>query len=501
MAKKTFDVYGAWKIVCKDQLAFRRARARKCVQEPLICVLFILLSVLLAVPAYYMVVVEQVVDGGSVPIQIPLLWQINDWFWGLFSDPERVTFMGYAAVMVIPFAVCVAIGLPWRLISKACAPIAIRNKEESLPEDYLGQLEAINKKIAAIPSVDPPAWGIVTLIGVLVSSLAGCAISMVVAIHGKLDISNVLVISFILQGLQFGCSVLLGFFVRLITFCRRPYPHYESIADDAGKALRAEQKAIKQQQEEQQRQALYNQGADAFFAGDYKTAKQILSNVHFKDSADAEALVLLSSDKKDKSIESVRKTYGQLWKAWEKGFRDPRVREATKTALDIFILVIDEAAQPDMLKAFACFLASDWMGVSNALETHVKYSYPDAVALDIVCRTMDHRNDPDKYPEWLKALKTAKQRRISEMYLEVCDELIGKMENAIRENEAQKNRIAEERRRREASYTPPYSTYGGLPPWAEPSGWTDFRTGEPLYRVDGRIVNANGEEVSVAWWD
>ena len=30
------------------------------------------------------------------------------------------------------------------------------------------------------------------------------------------------------------------------------------------------------------------------------------------------------------------------------------------------ILVIDEAAQPDMLNAFACFLVSDWMGVSNA---------------------------------------------------------------------------------------------------------------------------------------
>ncbi len=501
MAKKSFDVYGAWKIVCEDQLAFRRARARKCIQEPLICALFILLTALLAVPAYYMVVVEEVIDQGGVPMQIPLLWQINHWFWGLFSDPERVTFMGYASVMAIPFAVCVAIGLPWRLISKVWAAIAIRNKEESLPEDYLGQLEAINKKIAAIHPVDPSAWGLVTLIGILISTLAGCAISMVVAIHGKLDFSNVLVISFILQGLQFGISLLLGFFTRLITFCRRPYPHYESIADDAGKALRAEQKSIKQQQEEQQRQSLYNQGADAFFAGDYKNAKQILSKVHFKDSADAEALVLLSSEKKDKSIDSIRKTYGQLWKAWEKGFRDPRVREATKTALDVFIPVIDEAAQPDMLKAFACFLESDWMGVSNALEEHVKYSYPDAVALDIVCRTMDHRNDPDKYAEWLKALKTAKQRRISEMYIEVCGELIGKMEVAIRQNEDRKKRMAEERRLRETSYTPPPSTHGGLPPWAEPSGWTDFRTGDPLYRVDGRIVDANGEEVSVAWWD
>ena len=499
MEKKNFDVYGAWKTVCSDELAIRRSRARKLVQEPVICVLFILLTAVLALPAYYMIVVEEVIDQGGTPMQIPVLWQINDWFWGLFTDPDRVTFMGYAAVMVIPIVVCVAIGLPWRLISKLWAKIAIRDKKEPMPENYMEQLVTLNKKIATMEQMKTPKWGIVMCIGILAATLLGCAISMVVAINGKLELSLVLVQSFVLQGLQFGASVLLGFFTRLITFSRRPYPHYEDIAYDVAKALKDEQNAEKERKEEQERTEAFNKGAEAFFAGDYKTAKTILQKVHFKDSSDAEALVLLSSEKKDQSIDGIRKTYGQLWDAWEKGVRDKRVKEATKTALAMYIVVIDEAAQPDMLKAFACFIAQDWRGASRALAPHVKYNYPDAVALDIVCRTMDDRNDPDEYPDWLKALKTAKQRQISEMYIEVCDELIGKLEVSIRENEERKKRAAEERSRRESSYTP--TTYPGIPSWAEPSGWTDFRTGEPLYRVNGRIVNANGEEVSAAWWD
>lgn len=500
MAKKTFDVYNAWNTVCADELAIRRYKARKLILEPIICVLFILLTALLAIPAYYMIVVEEVIDQGGIPMQIPLLWQINHWFWGLFTDPERVTFMGYATVMVVPPVVCVAIGLPWRLISKVWAKFAIREKREEMPQVYLEQLEALNKKICNLQKLTNPEWGVVMCIGILVATMFGCAVSMVTAINGKLDLSLVLVMSFVLQGLQFGTSVLLGFFTRLITFSRSPNTHYESIAYDSAKALKEEQKAEQERKEEQEQLALYHQGADAFFSGDYKTAKKILHNVHLKDSGDAQALVLLSSEQKDQSITGIRKTYGQLWDAWERGFRDKRVREATNIALEAFIKAIDEAAQEDIIKAYACFLTSDWDGACRALATHVKYGYPDAVALDIVCRTMGDKNDPDKYPEWLKALKTAKQRRISEMYIEVCDELIGKMEVAIRQNEDRQKRLAQERKRREANYSP-LPTFGGIPSWAEPSGWTDFRTGEPLYRVNGRIVNANGEEVSVAWWD
>ncbi len=40
-------------------------------------------------------------------------------------------------------------------------------------------------------------------------------------------------------------------------------------------------------------------------------------------------------------------------------------------------------------------------------------------------------------------------------------------------------------------------------PKLESTIWSDFRTGEQLYRrsTDGKIVNGSGEEVSVAWWD
>ncbi len=499
MEKKQFDVNSAWKTVCEDELALKRSRARKLVLDPLVCILFIVLTVLLTLVAYYMLVVEQVMRNGCDPMEIPLLWQINGWVWVKLLEVEEVTMVAYFAAIVIPFVVCVAIGMPCRLISKLCAKLAIRENNEPLTGTYLEQLETLNRKIAALQQTKTPKWGIVTCFGILAGSLLGCAICLVVGIPGKLSTDQLLVVSFVLQGMQFGASVLLGFFTRLISFSRRPYPNYDDIAYDAARALKAEQKAEKERREERERMEAFNKGAEAFFAGDYKTAKTILQKIHLKDSADAEALVLLSSEKKDQSIDGIRKTYGQLWNAWGKGFRDKRVREATKTALALYIVAIDEAAQPDMLKAFACFLAQDWRGASRALEPHVKYNYPDAVALDIVCRTMDDRNDPDKYPDWLKALKTAKQRQISEMYIEVCDELIGKLEVSIRQNEERKKRAAEERRRRESSYTLP--SFGGIPSWAEPSGWTDFRTGEPLYRVDGRIVNANGEEVSVAWWD
>lgn len=499
MAKKNFDVYSAWKTLCEDELAIRRSLARRRVYEPVVCILFILLTGILAILAYYMVVVEQVIRRGGAPIEIPLLWQLSNWLWVRLRDIEEVTFLVYAAVMAIPPVVCVIIGLPCRLLSKGLVKLSVREKNESMPGDYIGQLEAIRGKIAALEKITSPKWGVVMCLGILAVTLMGCAVSLLVAIDGKLEISHALVLSFVLQGMQFGFSVLLGFFTRLITFSRRPYPNYRSFTYELEKTWKAEQKAEQKRKEEQEQLDLYAQGAEAFFAEDYATAKMLLQKVKLKNSGDTEALLLLSSEKKDQSIDGIRKTYGQLWDAWEKGFRDSRAREATKAALDVFIPVIDDAAQPDMLKAYACFLAQDWNGASRALTPHVKYSYPDAVALDIVCRTMGDQNDPDKYPDWLKALKTAKQRRISEMFIEICDELIGKLEVVIRQNEDHKKQLAEERRRRAASYTPP--TIGGLPSWAESSGWTDFRTGEPLYRVDGRIVNARGEEVSAAWWD
>jgi hypothetical protein len=48
------------------------------------------------------------------------------------------------------------------------------------------------------------------------------------------------------------------------------------------------------------------------------------------------------------------------------------------------------------------------------------------------------------------------------------------------------------------------SSYSGstyTPTTRQPSGWTDFRTGETLYREGDKIVNSKGEEVSPAWWE
>jgi hypothetical protein len=85
---------------------------------------------------------------------------------------------------------------------------------------------------------------------------------------------------------------------------------------------------------------------------------------------------------------------------------------------------------------------------------------------------------------------------------EILEEIVDKLESNIR----YKTELEEEEKRRARktpSFSPEFyhSLSAPLSTWAEDSGWTDFRTGETLYRVEGRIVNAKGEEVSAAWWD
>ena len=68
--------------------------------------------------------------------------------------------------------------------------------------------------------------------------------------------------------------------------------------------------------------------------------------------------------------------------------------------------------------------------------------------------------------------------------------------------EAEKRRSSSSTRSYSSYDTSSYSSYSYTPePQRETTIWSDWRTGEPLYREGDKIVNGKGEEVSVAWWD
>lgn len=90
-------------------------------------------------------------------------------------------------------------------------------------------------------------------------------------------------------------------------------------------------------------------------------------------------------------------------------------------------------------------------------------------------------------------LKLVKKARDSRQCSYDCREVITSLEAAIEEAKAPKYTPSY------SSYTPSYSSY--TQPERERSGWYDWRNGEPLYRENGKIVNAKGEEVSAVWWD
>ena len=210
---------------------------------------------------------------------------------------------------------------------------------------------------------------------------------------------------------------------------------------------------------------------------------------HFKD---------IIKDLETDATEQVRKAYDSLWKAKDLGFVNDKIRQAVDEWLSVLTPTVKLLAQDDMLKAYTYIIADQTDRLVYDCAPHVEYGHPDAVVIQIYAYIRsEHLNNPDRYEAWLKDLKMAKRRGVSEEFEEFIEMLITKLDDQIRINK-EYERIE---RRRAATYTPTYSMGGPISSWAEPSGWTDFRTGETLYRVEGRIVNGNGEEVSVAWWE
>ena len=133
---------------------------------------------------------------------------------------------------------------------------------------------------------------------------------------------------------------------------------------------------------------------------------------------------------------------------------------------------------------------------------HADYGHPDAIVMKIsgLVNMSESAISTSCCESYIKDLKMAKRRGISLIVTDLTENLIDYLERQIRRNK-EFEKLEEERQRKAAKYTPTYGMGGPLSSWADFSGWYDFRTGEPLYRVEGRIVNGNGEEVSPAWWE
>lgn len=266
------------------------------------------------------------------------------------------------------------------------------------------------------------------------------------------------------------------------------------------KQIAKEEKEREAAEKENARQEKIQKGIDLFLKGEYAEAKKLFKNFTDSKCGDVVAIKILCDKKKSESTNALRDSYDVLWKAKDLGFYNSEIRKAVDYALDAITPKIHELALPDMLKIYQNYLDGYDGSVVYECEKHVEYGYPDAIVIQIFTKIKnEHTNNPNRYPEWLEKVKLAKRRGFSVISEDVADEIIERLEATIRYNE----QIEKENKRRESeiSFTPSLYTSGPLSSWAEPSGWTDFRTGEPLYRVEGRIVNGNGEEVSAAWWE
>lgn len=271
------------------------------------------------------------------------------------------------------------------------------------------------------------------------------------------------------------------------------------LANEIQSQLKKEAAAEKKQKQAAERQEKLERGIRLFLDGERKEAAKLLKNFSDNTCGDVAAIEVLAGEVGE-SVEAVRQAYDRLWKAKDLGFYNAEIRKAVDEALGVVTPVVDAAAQEDMLKIMQNFLNGHYGSLQMNCQPHIAYGYPDAIVLDIVTRVQsDVLNNPKYYGEWLEKMKLAKRRGLSDFAKDITDELITKLENAIRYNAE-----AEERKRTEkteTSFSPSFYRTGPLSEWAEESGWTDFRTGDPLYRVDGNIVNAKGEIVSPAWWD
>lgn len=295
-------------------------------------------------------------------------------------------------------------------------------------------------------------------------------------------------------------TVVWGLF-NLVIFPPRPAEMQGfKLVTEAEQVIKKEAEEARQRRRDAELRKKIDHGIQSFLAGDYEEARKTFQDFGKTTCGEVAAIRILCDGNGGDTIEALRNSYDGLWKAKDLGFCNDKVRKAVDFALEKITPVIMEEAQPDMLEIYKNYLDGYNGSVVYKCEKHVAYGHPDAIVVQVITKLQsDIYNRPENYEEFLKQLKLAKRRGIRLVDESYVAEFITELEVTIR-----KNQVLEEQRKRREQQQPVVPTYGqsgALSTWAEPSGWTDFRTGETLYRVEGRIVNGKGEEVSPAWWD
>lgn len=431
-------------------------------------------------------------------IPIPTLWDKLDAFLREAPNNIIVVSMGGAAVLAI-------VGAIVAIILRAATNKVGAFKKDVLPPPANKTLKSA---LARAEQLDALWWKksrrflLALLLGVLGVAIMATVSTLMCKNAGAGEDA---VFDSIFIGIQsaFSYWVLWGV---LKLYILTPVPSEQNshkLVSDIEREIKKQTELAQKQAEEAARKEKIQQGIQLFLDGKYSEAKKLLHNVSAAKCGDVAAIKILASQKSGNTLESLRNSYDQLWKAKDLGFYNDKIRQAVDLALESVTPIVREQAQGDMFRIFQSFLDDYYGDVIHDCEPHVAYGHPDAIIMQVLCKIQTSTNSRARtYAEWLELIKIAKRRGVADFLEEISDEIVEKLESNIRYRKE-----FEEEQKRRAQQAPSFSPefYQGLvsplPTWAEDSGWTDFRTGETLYRVEGRIVNAKGEEVSAAWWE
>ena len=487
-----------WERLRQEENLYYTWKRRKRIRDTVMGVFFTFMVWLLALVTHfsYAACFTQITFHRKL-IPIPALWNKLDAF--LIEAPDNiiVVSMGAACVLAI-------VGAIFAILLRTATNKVGAYKKDILPSPASKTLKSA---LARAKQLDNLWWKkskrflLALLLGVLGVAIMATVSTLMCKNSGA---SEDAVLDSIFIGIQsaFTYWVLWGV---LKLYIITPVPSEQSshkLVSDIEREIKKQAELAKKEAEATARQQKIEQGIQLFLDGKYSEAKKLLHNFSASKCGDVAAIKILSDKKSGNTLKSLRESYDLLWKAKDLGFYNDKIRQAVDLALETVTPIVREQAQEDMFNIFRSFLNDYYGDVIYDCEAHVAYGHPDAIIMQVLCKIQTATSSSaGTYAKWLELIKIAKRRGVSDFLEEISDEIVEKLESNIR----YKKELEEEKRRaREApSFSPEF--YQGLvsplPTWAENSGWTDFRTGETLYRVEGRIVNAKGEEVSAAWWE
>lgn len=496
MSKQTFTPQSAMDALLAEERIMRRMIPRLKIAEPVVSVLFQLIIWSFGLATCYFMAVFNLTEDPSYPIlQVPGLWELYEQLILGAADPELALMIMIVIGYPVAFVACVFVGLLLKLLIRPSHP----KQDDTLPADELEAWNCVIRKADQLIAMTRPEDHLLRWNNLLICLYVIVTLILsffVVGLHHP-DFFGLLVLEIVIGAFHLGLSALTFLFIRLAVLRHEPDSIAESTKANAMRVRSGEERRRKQEQQAQEKAAKIQQGIALFNEGKYEEARKLLKGIQNSTSGDLAAIQLLTDTKLGSAEDGAERAYKLLWDAKELGFRDSKIRQAVDDALDRIKPLVMERSQEQLFAAYTSFLGQYYGSVVYKCKPLMEFGHPDAIALTVVSHLLSD-NDPDRYPAWLELLKKAKRRGFDPLYDEIVAEAMTKMEEAVRYNEFAEQQRA--KRASQAASTPSYPVSGGIPTWAEPSGWYDFRTGETLYRVNGKIINGNGEEVSAAWW-